>query len=115
MFLVFANQGKTTYGFGYKLTLTSNTDNAFLIRENDINNGEIKINSIEWYVPQYIPSLEEQVVLSNHIVEKIPTELQYIERSVFMKEVNTQNLWNFELGKKENKNVPIWIFIGFQQ
>ena len=32
-----------------------------------------------------------------------------------MKEVNNQNLWNFELGSHENMNVPIWIFIGFQQ
>ena len=32
-----------------------------------------------------------------------------------MKEVNNQNLWNFELGSQENINVPIWIIIGFQQ
>ena len=32
-----------------------------------------------------------------------------------MKEVNNQNLWNFELGSHENMNVPIWIIIGFQQ
>ena len=32
-----------------------------------------------------------------------------------MKEINNQNLWNFELGSQENMNVPIWIFIGFQQ
>ena len=32
-----------------------------------------------------------------------------------MKEVNNQNLWNFELGSQENTNVPVWIFIGFQQ
>ena len=49
------------------------------------------------------------------IVDKIPTELQYVERSVFMKELNTQNLWTFELGTQEGINVPIWITIGFQQ
>ena len=32
-----------------------------------------------------------------------------------MKEVNTQNLWNFELGTQEGINVPIWIIVGFQQ
>ena len=32
-----------------------------------------------------------------------------------MKEVNNQNLWNFELGSQENMNVPMWIIIGFQQ
>ena len=48
-------------------------------------------------------------------LNKTPTELRYVERSVFMKEVNNQNLWNFELGSQENMNVPIWILIGFQQ
>ena len=32
-----------------------------------------------------------------------------------MKEVNTQNPWNFELGTQAGINVPIWIIIGFQQ
>ena len=32
-----------------------------------------------------------------------------------MKEVNTQNLWTFELGTQEGINVPIWIYVGFQQ
>ena len=32
-----------------------------------------------------------------------------------MKEVNTQNLWTFELGTQEGVNVPIWIFVAFQQ
>ena len=41
--------------------------------------------------------------------------MQYVERSVFMKEVKTQNLWSFELGTHEGVNIPIWIIIGFQQ
>ena len=32
-----------------------------------------------------------------------------------MKEVQNQNLWNFDLGSQESMNVPIWIIIGFQQ
>ena len=32
-----------------------------------------------------------------------------------MKQVNTQNLWNFELGTQERINVPIWIFVAFHQ
>ena len=48
------------------------------------------------------------------IIDKIPTELRYVERSVFKKEVNTQNLWSFELGTREVVNVPIWIIVGFQ-
>ena len=51
----------------------------------------------------------------SQIVNKKPTELRYVERSVFMKEVNTQNFWTFELGTQEGINVPMWIFVGFQQ
>ena len=32
-----------------------------------------------------------------------------------MKKVNTQNIWNFELGTQEGLNVPTWINVGFQQ
>ena len=49
------------------------------------------------------------------ITDKLPTELRYVERSVFMKEVNTQNLWSFELGTQEGINVPKWMIVGFQQ
>ena len=51
----------------------------------------------------------------SQIVNKKPTELRYVERSVFMKEVNTQKLWAFVLGTQEGINVPIWIIVGFQQ
>ena len=49
------------------------------------------------------------------IVDKIPTELQYVERSVLMKELKTQNLWTFELGTQEQIYIPICIIVGFQQ
>ena len=32
-----------------------------------------------------------------------------------MKEVKTQNSWTFELGTQEGINVPIWVFVVFQQ
>ena len=112
----FANhQEKATYRLGYKLTLTTDSDNAVLNKTNATAVGKIKIKSIEWYVPHYTASVKEQGMLMKQITDKIPTELRYVERSVFMKEVNTQNLWSFELGTHENMNVPIWITIGFQQ
>ena len=106
---------KATYGLGYKSTMTRNTDNSVLNKANAINNGKIKINAIEWYVPHCTPSMQQQSILMNQITDKIPTELGYVERSVFMKEVNTQNLWSFELGTQEGINIPIWIFVVFQQ
>ena len=90
------HQEKGTYGLGYKLTLTRNSDNAVLNKGNAINIAKIKIISIDWYVPHYIPSLSQEKILMDQIVKKMPTELWYIERFVFMKEVNTQNSWTFE-------------------
>ena len=97
------------------MTLTRNSDNAVLNKDNAVNNAKIKINAIEWYVPHYTASASQQVVLSKQIIDRLATELNYVELSVFMKELNTQNLWNFELGTQEGINVPIWIIVGFQQ
>ena len=109
------HQEKATYGLGYKLTLPRNSDNYVLNKDIATNIGKIKVIATEWYVPHYTPSIPQQAILSNRILRKIPTEIQYVERSVFMKEVKTQNLWSFELGTQEGINLPIWIIVGFQQ
>ena len=84
-------------------------------KANAINNGKMKINAIEWYIPHYTPSMQQQSILPKLILNKTPTENKYPERSVFMKQVNTQNFWTFELGTQEGVNIPIWIFVAFQQ
>ena len=109
------HQEKGTYGLGYKLTLTRNTNNAVLNKDNAVVVGRVKVNSLDWYVPHYSANLEEYTKLMTQIKKNTPTLLHYPERSVFMKEVNTQNLWTFELGTQEGINVPIWIFVAFQQ
>ena len=43
------------------------------------------------------------------------TELQYPEKIVFMKEVDTQIFWTLELGTQEGINVPVWIYAVFEQ
>ena len=109
------HQEKATYGLGYKLTLTRNKDDAVIDKAGGIADARIRIDHTHWYVPHYTPSIQQQSTLSKQILSKTPTELRYVERSVFMKEVNNQNVWNFELGSNENMNTPIWIIIGFQQ
>ena len=108
-------QQTATYGLGYKLTLTRNNDNVVLNKGNVINIGKIKINAVEWYVPHYTPSIQQQSILSKQFINKTPTEINYPERSVFMKEVNTQNFWVFDLGTQQGINIPTWIFVAFQQ
>ena len=51
----------------------------------------------------------------NQISKKTPTNLHYPGESVFMKEGITQKFWNFELGTQEGVNVPIWLYVAFQQ
>ena len=84
-------------------------------KDNAVANGRVKINSLDWYVPHYSPNLEEHYKVMIQIKKNTPTLLYYPERSVFMKEVNTQNLWTFEIGTQEGINVPVWIFVAFQQ
>ena len=108
-------QEVATFGLFYRLTLTRNSDNAVLNKNNATANAKIKINGIEWYVPHYVPSIDEYNKLMIQIKNKTPTNLHYPEKSVFMKEVNTQNFWTFELGTQEGVNVPIWVFVAFQQ
>ena len=55
-------QDKGTFGLGYKLILTRNSDNAVLNKGNAINNGKSKINAIEWYVPHYTPSMQQESI-----------------------------------------------------
>ena len=51
----------------------------------------------------------------NQIVKEMATELQYPERSVFIKQLKTQSFWTFELGSQQGNNVPVWIYVIFQQ
>ena len=106
-------QDKATYGLGYKLTLTRASDNAVLNKTNATPIGKIKNKIIEWYVLPYTASVKEQSEVMEQIIDKTPTELRYVQGSVFMKEVNNQNLWTFKLGNHENMNVPLWIIVGF--
>ena len=109
------HQEKAIYCLGYKLTLTRNRDDAVIDKVAGIAEARIKIDYIHWYVPQCISSMQQQGSLSKQFLSNTPTELRYVERSVFLKEVKNQSLRNFEVGSKENMNVPVWIIIEFQQ
>ena len=76
-------------------------------KDNAINIAKIKIIAIEWYVPHYTASIPQQAILFKQILRKTPTELQYVERIVFMKEKNTQIFCTFEIGTPKGINIPI--------
>ena len=60
------------------------------------------------------PVFQIELYCLMQLSSETPTILQYAERSVFMNEVNTQNLWTFEMGTQEGIIIPIWIFVYFQ-
>ena len=109
------HQEKATFCLGYKLTLTRNKDEAVIDKANGIADARVRIDHIHWYVPHYTPSMQQEAIRFKQTLNKTQTELRYVERSVFLKQVNNQNVSNFELGSQENMNVSIWIIIGFQQ
>ena len=109
----FADQEKITYGLGYSLTLKRNNNNDPIIRDNGVDAAKINIKDISWYIPHYIPSMENQQLVMDQILDKDPTELFYIERVVFRKDVNTNNNWTFELGNS-GESTPTFIIVGFQ-
>ena len=78
-----AGQEKATYGLNYKLTLTRNKDDAVIDKAVGIADARIKIDHIHWYIPHYTPSIQQQSTLSKQVLSKTPTELRYVERSVF--------------------------------
>ena len=109
----FADQEKITYGLGYTLTLKRNNNNDPIIRDNGVDAAKINIKDISWHIPHYTPSMEIQQLVMDQILDKDPTELYYIERVVFRKDVNTNNNWTFELGNS-GESTPTFVIVGFQ-
>ena len=109
----FADQEKITYGLGYTLTLKRNTNNDAILRSVGVDAAKVVIKDIGWYIPHYVPSLENQQLVMDQILNKDPTELSYTERIIFRKDVNTKSNWTFELGSS-GESCPTFVIVGFQ-
>ena len=92
----FDNQEKITYGLDYTLTLKRNSSNDVIIRSAGVDAAKVTVKDFSWYIPHYVPNLENQQLVLNQISNKDPTELYYTERTVFRKDVTTNNNWTFE-------------------
>ena len=112
-------QDNCSYGLGYKITLQRNSDNHVLSHPAQANNaanlafaGRVIIDDVSWYVPHYTPSISNNKLLLEHSVSKAPTELSYIKRSSYMKDVTTENNSTFELGVGDGIEIPIYVIVG---
>ena len=107
---------------GYKLTLHRNSDNHVLSHRagaNDAANlasaGRDIIDDISLYVPHYTPNISNQKLLLGHIDSNAATELSFIKRSSYMKDVTTENIWTFELGVGDGIDMLIHVMVAFMQ
>ena len=111
---------KTTFGLGYTLTLKRNSSNNVIIRGAGVDGAKVDVKDISWYIPHYVPSIENQQLdqTSIKVLNRDSTELYYTERTVFRKDVNTKNNWTFEFGDSGGSNcelsTPTFVFVGFQ-
>ena len=113
----FADQEKITYGLGYTLNLKRNTNNDAILRSVGVDAAKVVIKDIGWYIPHYVPSLENQQLVMDQILNKDPTELSYTERIILRKDVNTNSNWTFELGSAGGSSgieSPTFVIVGFQ-
>ena len=102
---------------GYTFTLKRNNNNDAILRGNGVDAAKIDIKDISWYIPHYVPSLENQQLVMDRLLNEDPTELFYTERTVFKKDVNTNNSWTFELGNSGGEaaqSTPTFVIVAFQ-
>ena len=74
-----------------------NGDTAVLNKKETIDNFQIVVKSIDWYVPHYIPSKEQQALKTKQNFGRIPAELRHVDRTVPIKNVIFLKLRTFEL------------------
>ena len=101
---------------GYTLTLKRNDNNDAILRGNAVDAAKVVVKDISWYIPHYVLSIENQQLVMEQTLNKDPTELHYIERIVFRKDVNTNNNWTFELGNSGGSyrgSSPTFVIVGF--
>ena len=107
------HQDKITYGLGFSLTLKrASNDNA--IYRTIGHAGKIIIKDIALNVPHYTPSLENQLLVTEHVNSSSLTNMSYIERVMSTKSVDGNNTWTFELGVEAGMDIPIYVIVGFQ-
>ena len=98
---------------GYILTLKRNNNIEPNIRTARVDAAKVVVKDISWYIPHFVPNLENPQLVLNQILNNNPTELSFTERTVFRKDINTNNNWTFELGNS-GESTPSFVIVGFQ-
>ena len=120
-FSIAEHQEEATCDSGYKLTLTRFGNKTVLnqvgLAQTAIYTKSV-ISSIDSCVPHFTLSVEQQAIIPKQILVRTPTELRwvrYVQRTVFMENVNTESVWIYKLESQQVANVPVWNIVGYQR
>ena len=106
---------KILYGMQQRLTLTRiNTDNP-IHRANAVDEAELHIEKISWFMPHVIPSDAYRLQLDKIIEkkEKIPVGYRMLQCDSTQVTSNTSS-FTWRLGVKSSPDIPRFIIVGFQ-
>ena len=84
-----------------------------IFRTAAVDAAKVVVKDIFWFIPHYVPSIENQQLVLNQILKKDPTDMSFTERTVFRKDVNTNNNWTYVVGIS-GESTPTFVIVGFQ-
>ena len=97
-----------------RLVLTRVNDDAVLSKARRIDEARIETYTIHSYLPHYTLSTTQRGIITEQFSEETPMEFRYIERYVFLKNVNDQNVWKVELRPQQEMSSPMKIVVESQ-
>ena len=106
---------KVLYGMQQRLTLTRINTNNPIHRANAVDEAELFIKNIRWFMPHVIPSDSYRLQLDKVIEkkEKIPVGYRMLQCDNTQVPSNTSSfVWR--LGVKSSPDIPRFIIVGFQ-
>ena len=107
---------KITKGLGFELQLKTSNEKQNIIctslgfGENDIN---VVINSIYLYIPSLVPSTEQQQSFNEAIRKNF--SLSFDAWVTDRKPVNTDNVYQLDIGSASNINIPLYLIVAHQK
>ena len=78
------------------------------------NGLNIFIHDLSCHVPHHTQNIHYKTILREHIFSRAPKYLSCIARSVSVKHVDAQNNWLFDLGVKDEIDVPFFVIVVLQ-
>ena len=82
------DQENAIYGLGYQLILKKQTGIDAIITDAATANAKAPKEGFVWFVQHYTPNTTRKRSLSDQTVPRTPIEINFVEKSVFRKDIN---------------------------